>query len=354
MLDKCNSIFNEDAQNIRYELPNKIWSKKMPLNFSELKYGIARSIKSIRDNEFLCVLEIDCQNGLTKNALNCIKEFYRKFDGYCWIKASGLRGFHGIIKLSFDKQHGIKDIINKMRDLIYTFYVKNDIKNKFNLAFAKNSKEDYIDARMFEYNRLIRGFCVRFDKDGNITKRYSVPIEEKDTLEDVEEKILLKRDIKIINQIEPIEVSFRTKLLRCPEIVDDERIFFNVNNPLIYDDLYEKKEKINIKDINEDMFYREIINYFPDMIKTFFFSWHPSHYAKVCVVIWLNWILYNNFNILSEKRRIEIINDIIINYMPLGVYRLNGKFNIERTKYQIRHIIQKGYNIPKITLNGGD
>lgn len=164
---------------------------ELPVGFDPIRNGLLRSIKGV-NGEWLAVIDMDCERGLTNAMLEAAYAFYRAepVTKRPVIKGSGKKGVQVYWHTIIDNDKAAPFL---MRDWIYTKYVELEIEDSYGLTFGRDKdypERPHIDISMFQPSRMWRPFCTRLT-GRKPNGRYSVPLSLGDDVETAQRKMNL-------------------------------------------------------------------------------------------------------------------------------------------------------------------
>lgn len=344
-MESANQKFLTDATTTLYGT-GKYWSKKMPDGFSPRTHEYMRMVEE-EDNTMMLVFDLDAEIGINGDLLMCARSLYEHFGRRGILKASGAKGVHVIpFKVRFRDDWSRADIRRAVRDIAYSACREVYTLKNFGMPFYSRTGREgepqypkgYVDAKMYSKGRMVRGFCRRFNKDGAI-EAWSVPFHVNDDMQQVADKVCLKTEPNWDFDIPTVFFSEELRPFRVP----DKRKKIHK---------YRREGEVELIDFagsdSLPTIMRKLYEAMPPKLKNTWDAHDPAHQMKFAVVCWLNRQLLPL--VRDKDKRIELVTSLLIEFMPLGTYRKNGRFSPSMITYQVEQIIQinqgLGYDPP--------
>lgn len=160
---RMNQAFCFDAEELRFETMEGKFFKGRYARAEDVpdNVGVLRSIKG-RDNVYMFVMDFDGRGKNTRiiEAARLARLGLRNYFGiYSQIKDTTSKGLHVYARLKFPEDYEEEKILEWMRDAAYTVWSLMHLgDHPYKIGIGKNKDPPYIDMRMFEKGRLVRGF----------------------------------------------------------------------------------------------------------------------------------------------------------------------------------------------------
>lgn len=196
-LAQINEDFCADSVEFRWQTEHLVTTNQ-PFEDSITKVGWMRSTECVEPNTYVFVMEFDSK-GLNDTILDATKAVaiaMKQITGWMPVmKTSGSAGAHVYQKIKFPYRYTPDKCYQAMKDFAFSIYNKADLP-AYNIDIGRLTKKDlediegFIDMRMFERRRMLRGFSIHPK-----SKMYAVPFTLDDDLRTIAKRMRLSTDM---------------------------------------------------------------------------------------------------------------------------------------------------------------
>jgi hypothetical protein len=217
---------------------------------------------------------------------------------------------------------------------MYTLFLHWNIEANYGVKFGANLEGDYIDVKMFERSRKVRGFCRRFHpKTREPLNVYSVPILLNTPYEDINDYITLNKLIEVK------DIEFQQ--FNWPQGYE-KTLYKFIKLPHSTPKSTHIRKYIKGGSEGNDVMVNFLLEEMPPRIRGIWYDEHPPHYDMYVLVAWMNQMFIKMGWDLDV--RVEKVTNIIHYHMPRRKDREEGKLDYNITNYHVWFVCARGNN----------